>query len=164
MAFAAVAERVTANGKVVGDHGKPLEHATVLVYEARTRHGYSAYCPTCWVDCGKRTITDAEGKYSIAGLSSDLVFKLLVVRSGYKPVFVDKVDPVKGPAADAVLKPRTVAADPSQIVRGRIVDEHGKPVRDVAVEQREDSARTFGPDDSPDWIQPLAATNEQGGI
>jgi hypothetical protein len=44
------------------------------------------------VDCGKRTLTNAEGEYSISGLNPDLVFKLLVVRNGYKPAFVEKVD------------------------------------------------------------------------
>jgi len=163
------AEGATANGRVVGVDGRPVEHATVLVYEARTRNGYSAYCPTCWVDCGKRTITNAEGEYSISGLNPDLVFKLLVVRTGYKTVFVDKVDPSKGLAADAVVKPETVAAEPSQTVRGRIIDEHGNPVRDVVVEQQgvtfigpRGRGRSFGPDDSPDWIQPLAATDERG--
>jgi hypothetical protein len=169
MDAAGAAERATANGKVVASDGKPVEHATVLVYEARARHGYSVYCPTCWVDCGKRTITDAEGKYSISGLNPDLIFKLLVVRNGYKTVFVDKVDPSIGSAGDAILKQEAVAAEPSQAVRGRIVDDHGNPVRDVVVEQQgvtfkgpRGISRSFGPDDSPDWIQPLAATDEQG--
>jgi protocatechuate 3,4-dioxygenase beta subunit len=78
---AGAAERARINGKILGADGKPMEHATVLVYEARVRNGYSAYCPTRWVDCGKRTITNAEGEYSIPGLNSDLVFKLLVVQS-----------------------------------------------------------------------------------
>jgi hypothetical protein len=163
------AERATVNGKVVTGDGKPVGGATVLVYEARVRVGYSASCPTCWVDCGKRTTTDAEGKYLIKGLNPDLVFKLLVVRNGYKTVFVDKVDPSKGPAADAVVKPGTVAAEPSQKVRARIVDEQGDPVKDVVVEQQgvtfngpRGLGRSFGPDDSPDWLQPLAATDEHG--
>lgn len=140
-----------------------------MVYEARVRKGYSVYCPTCWVDCGKRTATDAEGTYSIVGLDSDLVFKLLIVRNGYKTAFVDKVDPSKGPAEDAVLKPRVVVEDASQTVRGRVVDEHGKPVRDAVVEQQgvtfrgpRGLGRAFGPNDSPDWIEPLGATDEQG--
>lgn len=166
---AGATERATADGKVVDAGGKPVEHATVLVYEARTRHGYSVYCPTCWVDCGKRTITDAGGKYSISGLNPDLVFKLLVVRNGYKTVFVDKVDPSNGSASDAVLKPETAATEASQAVRGRVVDAHGDPVRDAVVEQEgvtfngpRGLGRAFGPDNSPDWIQPLAATDEHG--
>lgn len=66
MDAAGTAERARINGKVLGADGKPVEHATVLVYEARVRNGYSAYCPTCWVDCGKRTVTNAEGEYSIS--------------------------------------------------------------------------------------------------
>ncbi len=162
-------ERATVNGKVVGPDGKPVEHATVLVYEARTRHGYSVYCPTCWVDCGKRTTTNAEGSYSISGLNPDLVFKLLIVRTGYKTVFVDKVDPAKGPADNTVLKSTAVMSEPSQTIRGRVVDDHGAPLRDVVVEQQgvtfngpRGRGRSFGPDDSPDWIQPLSATDEEG--
>jgi hypothetical protein len=121
------------------------------------------------VDCGKRTITDGEGTYSISGLNPDLVFKLLVVRNGYKTVFLDKVDPSKGAAEDAVLKVAAVVAGPSQAVQGRVVDDHGNPLRDVVVEQQgvtfngpRGPGRSFGPDDSPDWIQPLAATDEHG--
>ncbi len=169
VSIAGAAERATANGKVLDADGKPVEHATVLVYAAWMRQGYSVYCPTCWVDCGKRTITDMKGNYSISGLSPDLVFKLLIVGNGYKTMFVDKVDPEKGPAADAVLKPQAVAENPDQIVHGRVVDDHGSPVRDAVVEQQgvtfvgpRGPGRSFGSDDSPDWIQPLAATDEQG--
>ena len=73
-------ERFTATGKVVEAGGKPVEHATVLVYEAGVKKGYSIFCPTCYVDCGKRTLTDAEGNFSIDRLSPDLLFTLLVVR------------------------------------------------------------------------------------
>lgn len=159
-------ERAAASGKVLGAGGQPIEHVTVLVYEARTRRGYSVYCPTCWVDCGKRTLTNAEGEYSISGLNPELVFKLLVVKNGYKPVFIETVDPSKGPANDAVLKPKAAAPDSSQTVRGRVLDDHGTPVRDAVVEQQgitfSGGGRSFGPDDSPDWIQPLAATDEHG--
>lgn len=163
------AERATATGKVLDADGKPVEHATVLVYEARVRTGYSVYCPTCWVDCGKRTVTGPDGTFSLAGLDPDLVFKLLAVRNGYKTTFIDKVDPSKGPAPDAVLRARVAVEDTSQTVRGRIVNEHGKPVKDAVVEQQgvtfrgpRGIGRAFGPDDSPDWIEPLAATDEQG--
>ncbi len=161
-------ERVTANGQIVAPDGKSVEHATVLVYEARTKNGYSVYCPTCWIDCGKRTTTDADGKYSIPGLSPDLVFKFLVVKKGYRTVFVDKVDPSKGPA-DAVVNPTSPVGEPFQTVLGRIVDVHGDPIKDAVIEQQgvtfrgpRGLGRSFGPDDSPDWIQPLAATDERG--
>src|SRR5438445_13594264 len=99
-------ERATATGKVADAAGKPLEHATVLVYEAHVKTGYGVYCPTCWVDCGKHAVTDAEGSFTIGGLNPELLFKLLVVKEGYSATFIDKVDPAKGPAETASVKPR----------------------------------------------------------
>src|SRR5713226_3203802 len=128
-------ERATATGKVVDAEGKPVEHATVLVYEAGVKKGYSVYCPTCWLDCGKHTFTDAEGKYTINGLNAELLFTLLVVRDGYSAAYVKKVDPAKRPTDTAVLKPRPAIEDVSQVVRGRVLDGHGEPVPDAVVEQ-----------------------------
>src|SRR5260370_19103719 len=76
-------ERATATGKVVDAEGKPVEHATVLVYEAGVKKGYSVFCPTCYTDCGKRSSTDADGRFTIGGLSPDLLFTLLAGRGGY---------------------------------------------------------------------------------
>ena len=44
------AERVTLTGKVTDSLGKPLEDATVMVYHAGVKTGYSAYSPSCYVD------------------------------------------------------------------------------------------------------------------
>src|SRR5260370_36524504 len=124
-------ERATVTGQVADATGSPMEHATVLVYEAGVRKGYSIYCPTCWTDCGKRATTDAEGKYSIRGLNPELVFNLLVINDGYSATFVTKGDPEKGPAATAVVKPRTSPVKPAQLVRGQVVSAQGSPVRDA---------------------------------
>src|SRR5215471_2807088 len=101
---ASAVERVTVTGKVADAAGKPVEHATVLVYSAGVRKGYSIYCPTCWVDCGKHSATDAEGNFQISGLNPELVFDLLVVRDGYSATFIRKVDPEKGPAPTTAIK------------------------------------------------------------
>lgn len=156
------AQHVTAAGKVQDADGKPIEHAAVLVYSAGVRKGFSIFCPTCYVDCGKHTFTDADGKYSIAGLNSDLVFNLLVVRDGYSPKFVNKVDPQQGPAETAVLKKRIPPENPAQIIRGRVLDPKGAPVRDALVEQQGaifENGRTFG---DGGWIDLMAVTNERG--
>src|SRR5437879_11738959 len=92
------ANRVTLTGKVTDATGNPVEHATVMVNHAGVKKGYSTYCPSCYADCGKRVMTDAAGKFSIESLDPDLWFKLLVVHDGYAPVFVEKVDPCKGPS------------------------------------------------------------------
>lgn len=126
-------ERATVTGKVTDAAGKPLGHATVIVYHAGVKKGYSIFCPSCYTDCGKRTITDASGAFTIAGLSPDLWFELLVVRDGYTPTFIEKVDPSKGPTATAALTVRAPVDDPSRVVLGRVVDVHGSAVRDAVV-------------------------------
>lgn len=160
-------EHATVTGTVADVAGKPVEHATVMVYQAGAKHGYSVYCPTCYADCGKHTVTDAEGNFTISGLRRDLVFTLLVVREGYAAAYVSKVDPGKGPAEKAVLKPRAPVQDTAQIVRGRVVDAHGRPLRDAVVEQQGIKRRFengqmgtgFGPGD---WIDQMVMTNEKG--
>ena len=46
-------ERGTLAGKIVDSGGQPIDHATVLVYHAGVKHGYSTFCPSCYADCGK---------------------------------------------------------------------------------------------------------------
>jgi hypothetical protein len=161
-------ERATATGKVTDAAGKPLEHATVFIYEGHVKKGYGVYCPTCWADCGKHAATDPDGNFTIAGLNPDLKFKLMVVKEGYTSAFVDQVDPAKGPAQPASLKPRPPVEDVTQVVRGRVVDGQGKPVKDSVVEQQGVGYRgpgggighRFGGPDG--WIDSIAVTNEQG--
>lgn len=156
------AGRLTATGTVIDDTTKqPIENATVLVHSASVRTGYDQYCPTCYVDCGKRASTDAEGKFTIEGLSPDLFFTLLVVKEGYTAAFVKKHDPEKGPAP-AALKKRPAQADPKQMVLGKVVDAQGQPVRDVLIAQQGvifDQGRRFG---DIDWIDLIAVTNRGG--
>lgn len=161
-------ERATINGKVVDGSGKPIEHATVLVYAAGTKKGFSVYCPTCWADCGKHTLSDTEGDFTIAGLDPDLWFTLLVVRQGYSAAYVKKVDPGKGPAEKAVLTARPQVNDVSQLVRGRVVNLYGRPIRDALVEQEGVTIRgqngqpgftRFGPSG---WIDEMVVTDEKG--
>ena len=161
LAFAA--ERLTAAGTVVDTDGKPIEHAAVMVYSAGVKKGFNLFCPTCYVDCGKHTFTGPDGTYSIAGLNPELVFNLLIVREGYNATFLNKVDPEKGPAPAAVLKKRIPPADAAQVVRGKVVDRGGVPVRDALVEPQGAFLRgggaAFG---GPGWIDLIAVTNDQG--
>jgi hypothetical protein len=105
-------EPVTATGRVVDGDGKPVEHATVLVYEAGVKKGYSVFCPTCYTDCGKRSSTDTDGNFAIGGLNGDLLFTFLVVRDGYSAAYLRKVDPAKGLTESPVLKPHPSIEDP----------------------------------------------------
>lgn len=156
------AERLTATGTVVDETTKqPVGNATVLVHAAGVRTGYDQYCPTCYVDCGKRATADADGKFTISGLSPDLLFTLLVVRDGYSSAFIKKHDPKMGPAS-AALKHRPQPPDPRQVVRGKVVDTMGKPVREALIAQQGvifDQGRRFG---DMDWIDLVAVSNREG--
>ena len=157
------ANRVTLTGKVTDTSGAPVVHATVIVYHAGVRQGYSALCPSCYTDCGKRSTTDDAGNYTIKNLDPDLWFELLLVRDGYAPTFLKRVDPSKGPAATAFLQRRNTAVNPNGIVRGRVVDAHGTPLRDAVVETQGIATKPHS-----SWIgekeglDPLAVTNDRG--
>jgi len=161
VASSLAADRVTVTGNVVTTAGQPVAQATVIVYSAGVKVGYSTYCPTCYPDCGKRTISDANGAFVIAGLSSDLRFRLLVVREGYRPTFVPRID--SSAPARAVLERRPSVEDPARVVVGRLVDPAGAPLRNAIVEAQgvaEPGGRQiYG---APDGLEPLAVTNERG--
>jgi Carboxypeptidase regulatory-like domain len=156
------ADVVTLAGRVTDVNGKPIEHATVMVYHAGVKKGYSTFCPSCYADCGKRTFTDEAGKYTFTNLNPDLWFELLVVRDGYGPVSIKKVDPSNGPPTTAVLNIRPAVDDPTRMVRGRVVDASGNPMRDVAVQPQgiaSDRGALIG---TIPGLDPLAVTNDKG--
>lgn len=162
MVFAA--EKATVTGKVTDSFGRPLEHATVMVYHAGVKTGYSIFCPGCYTDCGKRTLTNTSGSFAISGLDADLWFELLIVHDGYTPTFLKKIDPLEGPAATVVLTARKSAGDSSRVVRGRVVDSRGNPVRDAVVTSQgillpQGGETIYG---TPAGLDPIAVTNEAG--
>jgi hypothetical protein len=152
----------TINGTIIDDSGQPVKDATVFVYSARLKQGYAIVCPTCWVDCGKRADTDAQGQFTITGLNSALRFRLLVVKEGFTATAKGGVDPAQGPLQPIKLNARTASSDDSKIVRGRITDVSGQPIAGTLIEPvgaiLPDGSRYFG----MDWIDPLAATNASG--
>jgi hypothetical protein len=105
-----------------------------MVYHAGVKIGYSTFCPSCYADCGKRAITDSAGNFIIKNLSPDLHFEVLAVRDGYFAKSIKRIDPSKGPMADIILQARPPVNDPARVVRGRVVDPHGRPLRDAVVQ------------------------------
>ncbi len=166
------AEPGALSGKIVDGAGHPIDHATVLVYHAGVKKGYSIFCPSCYVDCGKRATTGPDGTFHIQSVDSELVFELLAVRDGFQPTFIKAVDPSSQSVATAVLMPRVAATSPEKIVRGRVVDDHGRPVRDAVVEPVGLSSNEF-PNGKPaknevsvygtiQGVDPIAITDEKG--
>ena len=131
---APAADRATLTGRVTDNQGNPLADATVMIYHAGVKVGYSTYCPSCYTDCGKRAVTDRAGSYTIASLDPDLLFELAVIHDGHTATFVKKVNPSAGPAPVAVLTPRAAVDDPERIFRGRVVEAGGRPLRLAVIE------------------------------
>ena len=148
-------------GKVVDAAQKPIPKATVFIYTAKPRIGPGILCPSCYVDCGKKATTDADGKFLISSLAPDLLFRVLVVAEGFKPQFAKDVDPLQGPlnvkleAMPSDLLGRTV-------LRGQVLDSAGKPVVGAVVSptgyERPDG-RGWGP---MTGVDPASVTNLRG--
>jgi hypothetical protein len=160
------AERLTLTGKVTGAAGKSLDHATVIVYHAGVKQGYSTFCPSCYSDCGKRRLTDSSGNFTIPSLSPDLYFEILIVHDGYLPVIVKKVDPAK-PGPTVELKAREALTDSRRVLRGLVVDAQHRPIRDAVVQpqgilgemQNRGRGSMYG---SILGLEPVAVSNEKG--
>lgn len=165
----AVAGKATATGTVRDTQGQPLANATVLVYSAGVRKGYSTYCPTCYADCGKRTTTDDQGRFSLPGLDDELLFNLLVVKEGYATTWIRKVDPLKGEGTPVVVNLRKPVEEPQRVLRGKVVDANGTPVPDALVEgvgatirsPRGDLGMSFGGGERA-WTDLQAISNSEG--
>ena len=157
---------VELTGRVIDVDDKPVAGATVLVWHAGVKKGYSTYCPSCYADCGKRATTDDGGGFALHRLSPDLWFKLLIVREGFAPTFVEKVDPVVAPVS-AKLPRRETPGDPKQVVRGRVVGPTGEPIRDAVVEPEmiwylDENGKLGGRGGAVKGLDPVTVTNETG--
>jgi beta-lactamase regulating signal transducer with metallopeptidase domain len=155
-------EGLSVAGRILNEHAKPIPRATVFVYSAGPRVGTSPYCPTCYVDCGKRATTDADGRFTIESLNSTLVFQLLAVAEGHRPQFIKDVDPQKGVSLEAKLAIRPIPNDPNRVVRGQVIDPHGRPAVGALVEAfgcKTAERRWWG---RMDGVDPLVVTDERG--
>ena len=159
------ADLATLSGKVTDSAGKALPGATVMVYYAGVKRGYSTFCPSCYADCGKRTTTDGDGAFVIKGLSPDLWFTLLVVREGSAPTFVKRIDPSAGPAS-ATLPARSLPADPAQLLRGRVVGPGGLAIADAVISPESLRWNTpngpTGAGGAVEGLDPIAISNDKG--
>jgi len=61
-------DHATLSGRVMDSTGHPLAHATVFVYHAGVKKGYSTFCPSCYSDCGKKALTNQDGLFVIEGV------------------------------------------------------------------------------------------------
>lgn len=150
-------------GKVTDADGAPMKDATVFIYTAGPKEGAGVLCPSCYADCRKRATTDAEGRFTIEDLDPTLLFRILVVAQGHQPEFVSNVDPA-AKAVEVGLKPVSGGDTPEQRLRGRVVDDKGKPVPDAVVTIRGVTRGTTTHFGANHGVDPAAVTDENGAF
>src|SRR5258708_7286948 len=153
--------RPSLTGTVLDSNDSPLAGVTVMVYHAGVKVGYSTFCPSCYIDCGKRAITDAKGAFEIKGLAPDLWFTLLAARDGYVPKITKSIDPVKVPIVSLKLAARPPTTDFSGTVRGRVVEANGSPISDAIINPIGliiGGGSTYG---TVPGLQPISVTNKK---
>ena len=165
-AYSFAADRQVLKGKVTDSDGTALEGATVMVYSGGVKQGFSTFCPTCYTDCGKRTSSNRSGDFTISGLSPDLYFDLLILRDGYHPMFLRKVDPAKNNPT-AAMKKRLAVSDSRRVVRGSIVDADHRPIRGAVVEpfgilDKTEDGQTRSLYFGVPGLEPMAVSNDKG--
>ncbi len=146
--------------------GDIVPKATIFIFTAGPKVGTSTFCPSCYADCRKSAKSDAQGEFKIDSLDPQLIFRILVVAKGYKPKFVSKVDPAKGPLAVDLEAVETREITPDKSIHGRVVDPEGKPVVGAVVEahgirKKNDAGTMWG---QLPGVDPLAVTDEAGAF
>lgn len=130
----AAAEQATISGAIYESNDAPIEGATVYLYEARKKEGPNLLCPSCYADCGKRSVTQSDGSFKLESLDPSLVFNLLVVQREYAPLLIERIDPQTGAVKAKMSRIDPARLAPDRSVRGRVLNSDGQPVRDAVVE------------------------------
>jgi len=142
--------RLDMTGQVKDSKGNPIPNAVALIVAAGQRQGSSPLCPSSYADCGKRTVTDAEGKFCIPSLDPTLDFYLEVLSPGYEPFKKYSIHPETGPVSVTLLGRNLSNVASNCISYGRIIGPDGNPVigatLDIDGEQQGEITRWSGSD------------------
>lgn len=118
-------------GVVLDDRGEPVPGARVDISTAAPKVGQGIFCPSCYLDCRKLATTDAGGKFTIAELSDELRFNVLVTAPGKQAQLTGLIDPKESELKIALL-PKPQVPDERRVA-GVIVDEDGLPISGALV-------------------------------
>jgi hypothetical protein len=134
VAQAADTVRPDLTGQIKNLAGEPIPNATVTVVAAWPRQGNNPLCPSCYPDCGKKAVSDAQGNYRIESLDPSLDFYVMALASGYAPTSNSKLHPETGPVSFK-LNARDLSKVPTRRhAAGRIIGPDGNPVIGAIIE------------------------------
>lgn len=159
---AGAAERPDLTGTIYDENEKPCEGAMVCIYTAKPRTGTGIVCPSCYLDCTKRSTTGEDGTFEVKALDPSLLFRVLVIAEGYTPMFVDNVDPITGPVRVKLVKQDPARLEAGHVLRGRVLDPDGKPVVGATIDpyaMHSGSRTQYG---GLNGVDPLSVTNTDG--
>lgn len=119
-------------GKAVDQHGEPLVGARIDISTAAPKVGRGIFCPSCYLDCAKWTLSDENGEFRLTELSPELKFRLIATAAGYKTTQTDLIDPGSGPV-ELLLRPFPTDVDSSRLLRGVVRSEVGVAVAGAVI-------------------------------
>ena len=119
-------------GKVTDDKGKPLPGVRVRCELVRRSNRYTVYLLGPDVE----SLTNADGTYDLPPLP--IGFHTLRYEKGGWATFYNNLTVEPGPLAEAFA----VRMDAEFLVRGRIVDEAGKPIKGATIDPRDRKLKT----------------------
>ena len=154
-------DRPDLAGRVVGESGRPVAGARVLIDSAGVRAGTSPLCPSCYLDCRKSAETDGDGRFRIASVDPELIFNVLAIAEGYRPAFAMRSDPARGPAEIKLATFDPGKLDPKCLLRGVVLGPDGRPLVGARVSPKMFSTEAYS-GFRPDIFDPLAVTNLAG--
>ncbi len=164
LAVTAWSENSNLIGRVVTSDESALEGTTVYVWTASQKEGTSPYCPSCYPDCGKKAVSDKDGRFMIPALDSTLRFRILAVKEGYMPTFAENVDAAYGEIMFVLGEISEDRLEPNYTVAGRVIDPEGNPVVGAIVEpfgMKTSRGSSYGGERRL-GVDPIAVTNENG--
>ena len=131
---ASEAARPDLTGRLVDAAGAAVPNVQVMVLAAGPRAGSSPLCPYNYPDCGKKTVSDAQGNFRLPSLDPTMDFCIAALAPGYEPFIQSKILPEAGPV-NGKLRPRDLSKLPAdRQVAGRVIGPDGAPVAGAVID------------------------------